>query len=131
MLLNSLGAGAGGNDYTTYQASASYLASDATGLVLTNSEFALLDLASKGCRDAGVLSGGRFGATGRGATPAPGKPAAATVTVHAQTMSGRLLAAVPTDTPAASAAADVASAAAGGCAGAVEARTFRRPTSTK
>jgi alpha-glucosidase len=86
-LLNMLAGGAGGNDYTTYQASASYVTSAGDGLVLTNSEFSLIDLASDGCREAGLLTGGRFGSTGRSASVGA---EAAVVTVHAPTMSGRL-----------------------------------------
>lgn len=44
LLLNALAGGSGGNDYTTYAASASYITSNAVGMVLENSELALFDV---------------------------------------------------------------------------------------
>ena len=62
-LLNALGHGAGGNEYTTYAASASYVASSPPhAFALENSEPSLFDYASdgRGCRRT-LFSGGRFG----------------------------------------------------------------------
>ena len=43
-ILNMLGGGAGGNDYTTYASSASVLTSAGSGLLLENSELSFWDL---------------------------------------------------------------------------------------
>jgi len=128
LLLNILGGGNGGNQYTTYQASASYVTSEGEGIVLMNSELSLFDLASGGCpRGTGMLSGGRFGAT-TSATytltdwaymllwdwhgvptkpadgPDPTAPAPAAITVHASSMRGRLFKGFPAAASAAQAA---------------------------
>lgn len=65
VILDHFKGGGSGNDYTTYAASASYITSVAVGVVLENTELSLFDLASDGCAEAGILSGGRFGSTGR------------------------------------------------------------------
>ena len=111
--LNAFGSMAGGNDYTTYSASASYVSSAGLGVVLEGPELALFDVASAGCSYAGLLSGGRFGSTGRvggarraGAAAASGSEASASaasiassvggvaISVHASSMAGRIVAAV-------------------------------------
>ena len=94
VLLNWWGGHSGGDDYTTYQASASYLTSAGTGLLLTTQEFVLFDFGSDGCYDAGVLFGGRFGSTGNAAAR-EGGGAAVVATLHAASMSGRIVSAAP------------------------------------
>ena len=46
-LLNALNGGAGGNDYTTYAASASYITSAAVGVVLESTSLSLFDVRSE------------------------------------------------------------------------------------
>ena len=83
-LLNALAGGAGGNDYTTYAASASYVSSEGTGLVLHNTELVVFDLNSAGRSRPSILSGGDFGSSAA--------PSTVALTAHAARLDGKLLA---------------------------------------
>ena len=90
LLLNTIGHGAGGNAYTTYAASASFVSSaggeGATyALALENSEPALFDFGSgtRGCSRT-IFSGGGYGAAGRDESRD-----LVTISLHAAAMRGR------------------------------------------
>ncbi|KAL1526228.1 hypothetical protein AB1Y20_014952 [Prymnesium parvum] len=89
-VLNALGCGAGGNDYTTYSSSAGVITSSGGGLLLENSELSHWDLGSGGCSDKRSLvwEGLPFGSFGLSTN-------SLTVSVHSHEMRGRMLAPAP------------------------------------
>ena len=96
LLLNAIGHGAGGNAYTTYASSASFVSS--TGgeegtyaLALENSEPALFELGSgaRGCSRT-IFSGGGYGAARRDESRD-----LVVISLHAAAMRGRLFAPAP------------------------------------
>ena len=96
LILNTIGHGAGGNEYTTYAASASFVSSEGGeggtyALALENSEPALFDFGSgtKGCSRT-IFSGGSYGAAGRDESRH-----LVAISLHAAAMRGRLFAPAP------------------------------------
>jgi len=96
LLLNAIGHGAGGNAYTTYASSASFVSSTGDeestyALALENSEPALFELGS-GARGCGrtIFSGGRYGAAARHESRD-----LVVISLHAAAMRGRLFAPAP------------------------------------
>ena len=96
LLLNAIGHGAGGNAYTTYASSASFVSSTGDeestyALALENSEPALFELGS-GARGCGrtIFSGGGYGAAARHESRD-----LVVISLHAAAMRGRLFAPAP------------------------------------
>ena len=125
LLLNTLGHGAGGNAYTTYAASASFVSSaggegGTYALALENSEPALFDFGSgtKGCSRT-IFSGGGYGAAGRDESRH-----LVAIALHAAAMRGRLFAPAPRRAGAGAGAGAEAGAEAGAGAGGVGAGGF-------